>query len=61
MEIVFALFVAALVLVALGGLGWLYGLSVERFSRPLRASAVEAGERTADLVADFRDWLRLGR
>jgi hypothetical protein len=28
---------------------------------PLRASAVEAGERTSDLAAEFFDWLRLGR
>jgi len=45
----------------LGALAWVHGWSVERLSRPLRAAATEAGERTADLVADFRDWLRLGR
>jgi hypothetical protein len=28
---------------------------------PLRASAVEAGERTSDLAAEFFDWLRIGR
>jgi hypothetical protein len=28
---------------------------------PLRASAVEAGERTSDLATEFFDWLRLGR
>jgi hypothetical protein len=28
---------------------------------PLRASALEAGERTSDLAAEFFDWLRLGR
>ena len=45
----------------LGALAWVHGWSAERLSRPLRAAATEAGERTADLVADFRDWLRLGR
>jgi hypothetical protein len=29
--------------------------------QPLRASAVEAGERTSDLAAEFFDWLRIGR
>jgi hypothetical protein len=28
---------------------------------PLRASAVEAGERTSDLAAEFFDWIRIGR
>ena len=28
---------------------------------PLRASAVEAGDRTSDLAAEFFDWLRIGR
>jgi hypothetical protein len=28
---------------------------------PFGASVVEAGERTQDLVAEFWDWLRLGR
>jgi hypothetical protein len=28
---------------------------------PLRASAVDAGDRTSDLAAEFFDWLRLGR
>lgn len=28
---------------------------------PLRASAVEAAERTSDLAAEFFDWLRIGR
>ena len=28
---------------------------------PLRASAVEAGERTSDFAAEFFDWLRIGR
>jgi hypothetical protein len=28
---------------------------------PLRASAVEAGERTSDIAAEFFDWVRLGR
>jgi hypothetical protein len=28
---------------------------------PLRASAIEAGERTSDLAAEFFEWLRTGR
>ena len=28
---------------------------------PLRASAVEAGERTSDTAAEFFEWLRRGR
>jgi hypothetical protein len=28
---------------------------------PLRASAVDAGDRTSDLAAEFFDWLRIGR
>ena len=28
---------------------------------PLRASAVEAGERTTDAAAEFFEWLRRGR
>ena len=28
---------------------------------PFRASATEAGERTADLAAEFFDWVRIGR
>ena len=28
---------------------------------PIRVSAVEAGERTSDVAAEFFDWLRIGR
>jgi hypothetical protein len=28
---------------------------------PLRASAIEAGERTSDTAAEFFEWLRRGR
>jgi hypothetical protein len=28
---------------------------------PLRASAIDAGDRTSDLAAEFFDWLRIGR
>jgi hypothetical protein len=37
------------------------GLSAERVSAPLRASATEAGERTSDWAAEFWRWLKLGR
>jgi hypothetical protein len=40
---------------------YVLGLSTERFSAPLRASAAEAGERTSDWAAEFWRWLRLGR
>ena len=39
----------------------LLGLSGERFSAPLRASATEAGERTSDWAAEFWRWIRSGR
>jgi flagellar basal body-associated protein FliL len=40
---------------------WFFGWDTDRFMAPRRAAVTEAGERTADKVADFRDWLRLGR
>ena len=55
--------VVALVLL-LAGLAlatWFFGWDTDRFMAPRRAAVTEAGERTADKVADFRDWLRLGR
>ena len=62
MEIVLlTLLIVVLIGAGLGALAWIHGWSAERVSRPLRAAANEAGERTADVVADFRDWLRLGR
>ena len=42
-------------------LAWFLGWDVSRTTDPLRASAGEAGERTADGIAEFWDWLRLGR
>jgi hypothetical protein len=53
--VIVALLLAALVLVLV--------LGREPSSRlhPLRASAVEAGDRTSDLAAEFFDWLRIGR
>jgi HAMP domain-containing protein len=59
-----ALIVIVVVLAALAVLAfvaWFLGWDVGRATRPLRASADEAGERTADGMAEFRDWLRLGR
>ena len=54
---------AALVLLGLGlaATAWFLGWDVERVVEPRRAALTEAGERTADLVAEFRDWVRLGR
>lgn len=40
---------------------WFFGWSAERWTRPLAASAAEAGGRSADLAGEFWDWLRLGR
>jgi hypothetical protein len=53
--VIVALLLAALLLVLV--------LGREPTSRlhPLRASAVEAGDRTSDLAAEFFDWLRIGR
>jgi hypothetical protein len=53
--VVVALLAAALLVVLVAGR--------EPGSRlhPLRASAVEAGDRTSDLAAEFFDWLRIGR
>ena len=59
-----ALYIAAGVLLAgalLMVVTHVLGLSTERFSAPLRASAAEAGERTSDWAAEFWRWLRLGR
>ena len=40
---------------------WFFGWSAERFTRPFAAAAADAGGRGADVLAEFRDWLRLGR
>jgi hypothetical protein len=57
--------VIAIVIVAALALALAFVLTLGRdpSSRlhPLRASAVEAGERTSDLAAEFFDWLRIGR
>jgi hypothetical protein len=56
---------ALLAAAALAGLAalvaWFFGWSAERFTRPLTAATAEAGGRGADVFAEFRDWLRLGR
>ena len=51
--------VALLVLVLVGS--WLLGFSPLGRLHPLRASAAEAADRTADTAAEFWEWLRLGR
>jgi hypothetical protein len=58
------LIVAAVVVLLVAGLItllWFIGWDSDRFWAPRRAAIVEARERTADRVADFGDWLRLGR
>jgi len=58
------LIVIAAIVVGLGALAflaWFLGWDTGRVGDPLRASANEAGERTADGIAEFWDWLRLGR
>jgi hypothetical protein len=57
--IVVAVIVASLAVLAF--LAWFLGWDTSRATDPLRASAGEAGERTADGIAEFWDWLRLGR
>ena len=58
--------VAAIVLAVIGvalvtwAVAAAFGATPTR-STPFGASVVEAGERTQDLVAEFWDWLRLGR
>ncbi|MEA2478082.1 MAG: hypothetical protein QOJ07_4 [Thermoleophilaceae bacterium] len=58
------LYICAAVLLAAAALmvvSHLLGWSPARGSAPLRASAVEAGERTSDWAAEFWHWLRFGR
>jgi NADH:ubiquinone oxidoreductase subunit 3 (subunit A) len=57
--IVIAVVVVAIAVVAF--LAWFLGWDVGRATDPLKASANEAGERSADGIAEFWDWLRLGR
>lgn len=53
---------AAALLAGLGAIvAWFFGLSPERFTRPLAAATADAGGRGADAFAEFRDWLRIGR
>jgi len=49
--------VAALALLLKRQRGW----SAERYTRPARAAAADAGGRTADGAAEVWDWMRLGR
>ena len=59
--------VVAIVLGALGvailtvAVGWLLGWAPAGSGTPLRASFVEAGQRTSDAAAEFWEWVRLGR
>jgi hypothetical protein len=57
--VVIAAVLAALAVIAF--VAWFLGWDTGRATEPLRASASEAGERTADGIAEFWDWLRLGR
>jgi hypothetical protein len=38
-----------------------FGRDPDSRLHPLRVSAIDAGERTSDLAAEFFDWLRIGR
>jgi hypothetical protein len=57
---VIAIVVVAVLLVALLVV-LVFGREPDSRLQPLRASAVEAGERTSDLAAEFFDWIRIGR
>ena len=57
--IVIAVVVAGLAVAAF--LAWFLGWDFDRAAEPFRASASEAGERSADGIAEFWEWLRLGR
>jgi hypothetical protein len=61
--VIILIVVAAIVVLVIGvvTLLWFVGWDSDRFWAPRRAAITEAGERTADRIADFRDWLRLGR
>lgn len=50
---------AAVVLAA--ALAYVLGYGAVARSGSLRASAAEAGDRTADLATEFFEWLRTGR
>lgn len=53
--VVFAVVAIALLLVMV------LGRDPDSPAAPLRASAVEATDRSSDLAAEFFDWLRIGR
>ena len=59
--------VVAIVLFVLGlailgtVVAWALGFAPAGRGTPLRASFVEAGQRTADAAAEFWEWLRRGR
>jgi hypothetical protein len=55
-----ALAIAAVLVLAFV-LVWTLGARPGAPLAPLRAAAVEAGERTSDLAAEFFEWLRRGR
>lgn len=64
LAIVILIVVAAVLVLLVAALlfaTWFFGWDTDRFMAPRRAAVTEAGERTADRVADFRDYLRLGR
>jgi hypothetical protein len=57
---IIALAVAALLVLAFA-LVWTLGDRPGSRLAPLRASAIDAGERTTDTAAEFFEWLRRGR
>jgi hypothetical protein len=42
------------------GLAWWFGWSLERYTRPWRASWADFGARAADFRGEFGDWIRTG-
>jgi hypothetical protein len=42
------------------GLAWWFGWSLDRYTRPWRASWADFGARAADFGGEFADWLRTG-
>jgi hypothetical protein len=57
---IIALAIAAVLVLAFV-LVWTLGARPGARLAPLRASAIEASERTTDLAAEFFEWLRRGR
>jgi hypothetical protein len=58
-----AVWIAAIAALLVGAallLSWLYGYGAGGFGARMRTGAGDLRERTADMAAEFWDWLRLG-